>query len=116
MYILFFARGYLIFVGRKAGEHAKRRNVVDDRWKRERKEEVRGDESRMQRSMARQGYIGVKSEPAWKEQQQVLKNFYLAGRDKDMGPARAVRWIDRIRIAREEEAHASNRCLCEWKR
>lgn len=30
MYILFFARGYLIFVGRKAGEHAKRRNVVDD--------------------------------------------------------------------------------------
>lgn len=47
MYILFFARGYLIFVGRKAGEHAKRRNVVDDRWKRERKEEVRGDESRM---------------------------------------------------------------------
>lgn len=64
MYILFFARGYLIFVGRKAGEHAKRRNVVDDRWKRERKEEVRGDESRMQRGMARQGYIGVKSEPA----------------------------------------------------
>lgn len=89
---------------------------MDDRWKRERKEEVRGDESRMQRGMARQGYIGVKSEPAWKEQQQVLKNFYLAGRDKDMGPARAVRWIDRIRIAREEEAHASNRCLCEWKR
>lgn len=43
---------------------AKRRNVVDDRWKRERKEEVRGDESRMQRGMARQGYIGVKSEPA----------------------------------------------------
>lgn len=41
-----------------------RRNVVDDRWKRERKEEVRGDESRMQRGMARQGYIGVKSEPA----------------------------------------------------
>lgn len=40
MYILFFARGYLIFVGRKAGEHAKRRNVMDDRWKRE----VRGDE------------------------------------------------------------------------
>lgn len=43
---------------------AKRRNVMDDRWKRERKEEVRGDESRMQRGMARQGYIGVKSEPA----------------------------------------------------
>lgn len=43
---------------------AKRRNVMDDRWKKERKEEVRGDESRMQRGMARQGYIGVKSEPA----------------------------------------------------
>lgn len=60
MYILFFARGYLIFVGRKAGEHAKRRNVMDDRWKRERKEEVRGDESRMQRGMARQGLYRCK--------------------------------------------------------
>lgn len=63
MYILFFARGYLIFVGRKAGEHAEEK-CCGRWWKRERKEEVRGDESRMQRGMARQGYIGVKSEPA----------------------------------------------------
>lgn len=54
----------ILFLLEERRASMQRRNVVDDRWKRERKEEVRGDESRMQRGMARQGYIGVKSEPA----------------------------------------------------
>lgn len=61
--------------------------------------------------------LRVKSEPAWKEQQALLKKL-LVGGDKEIriwarpGPYDG---IDRIRIAREEEARASNRCLCEWK-
>ena len=61
IYIL-FVRGYLIFIRRKTGERAKRRISYGGYV--EKKREEKGYESRMQRGMAGQGYIGVKSEAA----------------------------------------------------